>query len=166
MARPSKYKPEYCEALVKHMKGGLSYESFAGEVGVTRATLYEWEGRHKAFSDAKKLGETSSLLWWEQIGKMAMLGQDLVDKKSGQRLSLKNFNATLWIFNMKNRHGWRDKQEIHAEGFEPLILNMPLKGESITVTKKGSQHVSHSTPATSELPQVPVLPAQPSEKRD
>jgi DNA-binding CsgD family transcriptional regulator len=74
-------------------------------------------------------------------------------------------NATMLIWLGKQTLGQRDKSEVH-ETFEPLILNMPLKGESVTVTKKGSQHVSHSTPATSELPQVPVLPAEPSEKRD
>jgi hypothetical protein len=82
-----------------------------------------------------------------------------------QRKAAREGKIAMQIWLGKQDLEQRDKSEVH-ETFEPLILNMPLKGESITVTKKGSQHVSHSTPATSELPQVPVLPAQPSEKRD
>jgi hypothetical protein len=36
--------------------------------------------------------------WWERRGREMAIGAD--------------GNATVWIFNMKNRFGWRDKQEI------------------------------------------------------
>jgi hypothetical protein len=117
MGRPSKYKPEYCEALVRHMKGGLSFESFAGAIGVHYDTLYAWEKRHAAFSEAKKKGAAASLLWWEQVGKAAMLGQDMVtrDEKGNVigKVASKSFNATIWIFAMKNRHGWRDRHDVN-----------------------------------------------------
>lgn len=120
--RPTKYRKSYCAALIAHMADGLSYESFAATIDVSRDTLYEWEKRHPQFSDAKKLGEDRSLLWWEQIGKAAMLGND-VKLKTGQILSMRNFNPTIWIFSMKNRHGWRDRHDhqIVAE-IKPFVV--------------------------------------------
>lgn len=112
--RPSKYSPAHCDSLVEHMKSGLSFESFAGTVGVHRDTLYEWEKRHAKFSDAKKRGEALSLLWWERLGKAAMLGEPITDS-NGRKLSFENFNTTMWIFSMKNRHGWRDRHEVKTD---------------------------------------------------
>lgn len=37
-------------------------------------------------------------VWWERQGRKMTTGEQ--------------GNATVWIFNMKNRFGWRDKQEI------------------------------------------------------
>lgn len=97
MGRPSKYQSEYCEQLVAHMSQGLSFESFAGSVGVHRDTLYQWAKDYPEFSDAKKEGWAASLLFYEQIGLQGMQGQ------------LNKFNATSWIFTMKCRFrqsGW------------------------------------------------------------
>ena len=63
--QPTKYKPEYCEELINHMKLGLSFESFAGKIGVCRDTLYAWRDAHSEFSDAIKKGKSASLLVWE-----------------------------------------------------------------------------------------------------
>lgn len=97
--RPSKYNPALIEDLVKHMTQGLSFESFAGRVGVHKDTLYEWLKHHPEFSDAKKRGEAGSLLFWEKLGLLGVVGKQ------------KGFNATMWIFNMKNRFKWRDYWE-------------------------------------------------------
>lgn len=96
--RPSKYRKEYCELLVSHMEGGLSFESFAAEVGVIPDTLYEWVKKHPEFSDAKKRGWALSQLFWEKIGIAGATGR------------IRGFNAASWIFNMKNRFKWRDLQ--------------------------------------------------------
>lgn len=123
MGRPSKYLPIYCEQLVEHMRGGLSFESFAGVIGTCRATLYQWEEAHREFSDAKKHGLELNLLWWERVGRAAMLGQGAVKGPDGKPMPIKNFNATLWIFNMKNRHGWRDKQDVDMKvEVEPFVV--------------------------------------------
>lgn len=101
MARPTKYKKEFCEKLVKHLSDGFSFESFAGLVDVCEDTIYEWCNKHPEFSEAKKRGYAKNRLWWETQGN----GNLLTDKN-------KSFNSTVWIFNMKNRHGWRDKKEV------------------------------------------------------
>ena len=104
VGRPSKYKVDYCAMLVVHMAEGLSFESFAGAIGVDRDTIYEWVSAHEEFSDAKKDGAARSQLFWERIGVEGMVNDSI--------------NATLWIFNMKNRFKWRDKSEdeIREEG--------------------------------------------------
>lgn len=108
--RPSKYKPEYCEMLIAHMSDGYSFESFAATIGVNRDTLYEWTTRHVEFSDAKKTGRDASLYYWEKVGKDGLYNEVI---KDGDGMTVtRSINATVWIFNMKNKHGWRDKQEV------------------------------------------------------
>lgn len=98
--KPHKFKEEYCDMLVKHMEQGLSYESFAGLIGVTRDCLYKWEGRHESFLYSKKIGKEKQLLTLERIGLKGITG------------GLPGFNASSYIFTMKNKCGWSDKQEI------------------------------------------------------
>lgn len=119
MANHSKYKPEYCEMLVKHMSDGLSFESFAAVAKVNRDTLYEWLKVHDSFAKAKADGFSENLLFYEKIGRAGMTGK------------LPGFNITAWIFNMKNRHGWRDRQ---PEEVDKTIIN-----NNSTVTKMSDE---------------------------
>lgn len=88
----SKYKPEYCELIIEHMKDGSSLLSFCNRVGVSRSTVFEWEKLHQDFSNAKKEAQDRSEGWWEDLG----------------RKHAKD-NIAAWIFMMKARFGWRDK---------------------------------------------------------
>jgi hypothetical protein len=100
---PSKYKPEYCAQLIAHMTQGLSFETFAAVIKVNQDTLHEWAKVHPEFSEAKKEAWAQNQLFWERIGITGMAGK------------IANFNATVWIFNMKNRHRWRDVQPLDSE---------------------------------------------------
>jgi hypothetical protein len=102
VGRPTDYKEEYCALLIEHMTDGLSYESFAGAIGVSKQTLYDWEKVNAQFLDAKKIGSAKSQLYFENIGNKYLTTQ------SGDGAI--NLNTTNWIFQMKNRFGWRDKQ--------------------------------------------------------
>lgn len=104
MARPSKYKPEYDAMLIGHMASGLSFETFAPVVKVNLDTLYEWAKLKPTFAEAKKTAFQQNLLFWEKLGIMGATGR------------IKNFNVTAWIFNMKNRHGWRDVKQLEHSG--------------------------------------------------
>lgn len=106
--RPTTYKKEYSEQLIEHMGKGLSFESFAGVCRVCKDTLYEWEKVHSEFSDAKKIGLELNRLFWEK------LGVDYIKDESTAGVGSTKLNATVYIFNMKNRFPkeWRDKQEI------------------------------------------------------
>lgn len=106
--RPTKYDPLYCEALIEHMAKGLSYEAFAGSIKVAKQTLYDWEKAHPEFLDAKSIAIEQSRLFWEQAGVAG-----LINPYQGDTL-----NTSLWIFNMKNRFGWRDRQPDEVERTE------------------------------------------------
>ncbi len=111
--RPTKYDPRYCEMLIEHMASGLSYESFAGVLGITRATLYNWE-IHGEFLDAKEIGSQRNLLFWEKAGNEGLWDQTEYNDE-GKPIRTKKINATVWIFSMKNRHKWRDRQDLELQ---------------------------------------------------
>lgn len=116
MGRPTKYKKEYCDRLIEHMKLGMSYESFAAELRVTRDCLYKWEKSHPDFLYAKKIGKELMLSYFEKMGIHAMSGK------------IKNFNASTYIFTMKNKCNWSDKIETEhsTKGDEGLKLSYTL----------------------------------------
>lgn len=121
--RPSKFKPEYCEMLIKHMgTDGLSYETFAVVIGVNVDTLYHWETTRPGFSEAKKRAFSQNKLFWEKMGIAGMVGK------------VPGFNATLWIFNMKNRHGWRDR--IETENKTTLDAKVNLNGQIVQLIEE------------------------------
>lgn len=125
--RPSKYDPEYCEKLVKHMEEGNSFWSFAGVVGVSFDTLSEWTKVHAEFSEAKKIGLGKLLLFDERLAKAGVSGQlkrhsrtikntetlpdGTVHTKEEQVYDSATFAQTYHIFMMKNRYPkmYRDK---------------------------------------------------------
>jgi hypothetical protein len=54
---PSRYKPEYCEALLDHFRGGGTASTFGGTVGVTRRTVDNWKEQFPEFAEAADIGE-------------------------------------------------------------------------------------------------------------
>lgn len=109
--RPSKYKPEYCDLVVEHMEKGLSFEAFAAVIKVNRDTIYEWEKVHPEFAEAKKNASDANLLFWEKLGIDHILN---ISESFGEGFSKsKSLNASVWIFNMKNRFKWRDSTDVN-----------------------------------------------------
>ncbi len=110
--RPSKYKPEYCEQLIEHMEQGYSFDSFAGIVEVNIDTLYEWTKVHEEFSEAKKVAFSKCQVFWEKIGIDNILNKSETESFGKNEFTTKStsLNASAWIFNMKNRFKWKDKQ--------------------------------------------------------
>jgi len=110
LGRPTMYRPEYCEELIEHMSRGLSFHSFAGKVGVSRETLYNWAERYPEFLYSKKIGEQKSLYFWETTGNDGMREKEHKDDE-GKTLYKEKLNSAIWIFNMKNRFKWTDRLE-------------------------------------------------------
>lgn len=102
--RPTKYRKEYCEAVVEHMKDGASLTSFAAEVGVARSTINEWMEQFPEFSEAATRGKSACAAWWERVNRQ------LAETGKG--------NATACVFGLKNMaaEDWQEKQEIKHSG--------------------------------------------------
>lgn len=115
--RPTKFRKEYCEMLLEHMKQGFSYESFGGRIGVSPDTCLDWEQAHPEFLLARKIGYAMCRLWWEEAGIDGMTSGSI--------------NASIWIFNMKNRFKWRDVEPEDLQTIAPTI-RIALKKEPTT----------------------------------
>ena len=104
-----------CAQLVAMMEQGKSKASVAAALGVHIDTLYEWGKVHPDFSEALKLGEQASVAYWEEMG------------HDGAKGLIEGFNASAWIFNMKNRAHWRDRQDV-TSGDEKINVTVNLHG--------------------------------------
>lgn len=100
--RPTKYDPKFCEAVIEAGARGDTLAGMAEECDVDRATINDWMEKHEDFSRAVKRGLQKAQALWESKGMAATFGE------------VEGFNATSYIFNMKNRFkaDWRDKQEV------------------------------------------------------
>jgi transposase len=83
------------------MSEGLSFQSFAGKIGVSFKTLYNWLDQHEEWIEAKDRGHAKALLFFEQEMIRGLWNPERGDK----------FNTTAWIFAMKNKFGWSDKPD-------------------------------------------------------
>lgn len=138
VGRPTIYEPKFCEMLIEHMAKGLSFESFAGFIGVSKQTLYDWVEKHAEFLDAKNLATSKCRLWWEQTGISGLWNQSESESEgNSRRTSSKSFNTGVWVFNMKNRfkEEWKEKHESQEElGQEQeydkckLVVYLPKNG--------------------------------------
>ena len=126
MARPTLYESKFCELLIEHMAQGLSFESFAGTIGVSRRVLWDWEKQNPDFLHAKEVGLEKSRIFWERLGIDHIINKS--DSESfgggGGNSSSRSLNASVWIFNMKNRFAWRDKQ---PDEHDVVINNLDQK---------------------------------------
>ncbi len=99
------YEPEMCERVREYGAAGKSRAQMAAKLGVSRKTIYEWIKVHPDFNEAMEDAVDLALAWWEDKGQAGL------DAGAG------NFNATAFIFQMKNRFrsDYRDQQD-HEHG--------------------------------------------------
>jgi len=108
MGRPTKYKPEYCEALIDNSREGFTYEAFAGKIGVSVECLHEWCRVYPEFSEAKRKAKVAQRAWLEGMGRAMMAGK------------IPGAVPSVWIFYMKNCQNWRDNPSIDQEDVEAI----------------------------------------------
>lgn len=98
---PSKFREEYCEAVIEHMADGASLTTFAAAIGVSRRTLTVWQGAHPDFADAVDLAKAKALAWWEERAR------DIAQGNGGPGAS------AIVTFGLKNLgpEDWQDKQQ-------------------------------------------------------
>lgn len=116
------------------------YKSGASDVEV-KAWIYEqrgsfsndlwerWLKEEDQFSETIKVGKMLSEAWWQKTGRTSLADKD--------------FSYTGWYMNMKNRFGWKDKQEVEQSG--GLTIKFEEPGTYIYPTQdKGSDGIPES----------------------
>ena len=117
MARPTKYDEEKMLAVLNGM--GRDGEGMAEAIvacEIARETFYRWIDEHPAFSNAVNEMRARSQAWWEKHGRL-------------RTFDSKDFNATAFIFNMKNRFkdDWNDMQTVQHTGKVDGVILAPLQ---------------------------------------
>jgi hypothetical protein len=84
------------------MESGLSLTAFAGTIGVSKDTVYEWIKVHPEFSDAVSRARPKRL---------AYLERRFLDAETGARASTHQF-----ALRNADRDEWADKVETHHSG--------------------------------------------------
>jgi Helix-turn-helix domain of resolvase len=104
--RPTKYKPEFCDRVIELARDGASKAEIALDMNIAYSTFDVWQNDIPEFSEAVKAAERISQGWWEKKGRISTFG------------GVDGFNATSYIFNMKNRfkQDWREKVEQEVSG--------------------------------------------------
>lgn len=87
----------------------ILYKDGASDVEI-KALIYEWRGSFSndlwdrwlkdepEFSETIKTGKLVAEAWWSKTGR--------------KNLENKDFSFTGWYMNMKNRYGWKDRQDL------------------------------------------------------
>lgn len=113
--RPTKYDPAMCEQVIEFGKQGMSQTEMQVRLGIHHSTFMAWRDEKPEFSEAINEALRHSQAWWEAKGREATFG------------GCDGFNATSYIYNMKNRfrHDWRDRHEVEHTG-----LTIKLDGDT------------------------------------
>ena len=109
--RPTKYRPEFCEAVITWGHEGKSKTWMAATLMVARQTLDEWAKANPEFSHALTLAKQLEQHWWEDKG------QD--------NLKSQGFQGAMWSRSMAARFpkDWREKTHVdHGVSGELLKL--------------------------------------------
>ena len=104
--RPTKYKPEMCKKVIEFGKQGMSKCAIGVRLDISHDTFCRWQKENTKFSEAVKEAMRHSQAWWEEKGREATFG------------GVDGFNATSYIFNMKNRFRdeWNDTVKAEVTG--------------------------------------------------
>lgn len=96
-------------------KVGASKAEILAYLRIDDETLVAMVKRDHMFSAIIKQFLIDSEAWWVKHGRT--------------KLDEKGFNAVLWYMNMKNRFGWKDKQEFEVKPAQEIAIkfSMPKK---------------------------------------
>lgn len=95
---PSSYSPDFIDIVPNVIKDGETLNALCVELHICKDTMRVWREENPAFDTAIKAALCNSELWWERLGK--------------DRIGDKEFNATLYIVQMRNRFGWMGKDPV------------------------------------------------------
>lgn len=117
MGRPTKYTAGLCRQLPEMFAGGESVAEVCAELRISKDTFYEWVKLYPNFSDAYQKGLGLSEAWWTKLGRAGAAGA-------------RKIQPATWIFNMKNRFGWRERIEQEQNVRIGGVLAIPESSDS------------------------------------
>ena len=128
LGRPPKYTSDMPVTLIDCMRQGMSVVEVCCELGIAEDTFYDWSDPvsprfNEAFSEAIKIGNQFYRAWWVSQGKLGLRDRE--------------FNTALWIFNAKNRIGYRDTVDVTSGGMPIQFSNQiprPTLAETVPNT--------------------------------
>ena len=123
--RPSTYKPEYCEQVMEYMCKGYSLSAFAGSIGQSRETMYEWCSKHPEFSDAVCRARAMRLVPWET--------RLMTCEKGGE------VAATIFALKNTDPEEWR---EVRYANFDHNVKIETLSDEQLLAIASGQREAS------------------------
>lgn len=110
--RPTDYKPEYGEEILKTMATGLSLAAAAADLGIHRQRVYEWVDKHPEFADTIKLAQSKRQAFLER----RLLKDDLPGPQITSTIfALKNAAAEDWREKVVTEHTGKDGGAIEIE---------------------------------------------------
>lgn len=104
MARPTDYRPEYCEQVIELGKAGKSKVQMACAFDVVVKTLDNWADDHPEFLHALTCAMQHSQDWWERAAQ--------------ENLTADKFQASLWSRSMAARFpkDYRESTKVQLGG--------------------------------------------------
>lgn len=130
LGRPSSFKDEFCQIALDVLKKGGSIVQVCAELEISRETFYDWNNPESPrfkdiFSDTIKLGLMLSQSWWEKQGQISTFNSE-------------GFNATSYIFTMKNRfrEDYSDTIKQEITNTSPLVIT--FDNDSVNDKANGS----------------------------
>lgn len=107
---------DWKDGMISLASEGASIVELSVFLGINRSTFYELSKREKEFSHTIKRCKDLSEDWWEKQGRL--------------NLQNKEFNYVGWYMNMKNRFGWRDRQDITSNDKPlPILGGVDVQGD-------------------------------------
>lgn len=96
--------------ILEEMSQGASLQEIKAHFDISNTLHERWMDEEPEYKETIKRGIELSHAWWQKQGRV--------------HLQNKDFSATLWYMNMKNRFGWRDRQDITSndEKIQPLLV--------------------------------------------
>lgn len=93
------------EVILAEAREGAVPKEWAIKIGLSSFHLRHLERKYDEFKEVLAEAVALAEAWWLEQGR-----KNLNKPRS--------FNAVLWYMNMKNLHGWKDKQDITTDGKE------------------------------------------------
>lgn len=114
------------EKIKEAAQGGASDAELRCILGLGKSAWYTLLETSSQFREAINICHELSEVWWERTGR---------SMASGGHVG----NATVWVFNMKNRFGWHDKQQLDHTSSDGTMS--PKRIELVAPTVVNNDHI-------------------------